>query len=211
MENPCLQLRWMNSISLGIKDVTVVRGFKKDKVKLSNIKTVDNEDYAGTKELYSLYLAKDQIKENTLISYGDIIFKRYVLHELLNDQNNITLVVDADCDENGTDKDFVLASEKYDRTNYLGASVFKKMGSALKNGEIFGEFIGLWKVNKTGAAQITKALEKLSKSPDFKSMTCTDLFNEVAKENTIAVKYISGAWLDVDTLVDLQNAGKLRL
>ena len=196
---------------LGIKDVTVVRGFKKEKVKLSNIKTVDNDDYAATKELYSLYLAKDQIKENTLISYGDIIFKRYVLHELLNDQNNITLVVDADCDENGTDKDLVHASEKYDRTNYLGASVFKKMGSTLKGAEIVGEFIGLWKVNKTGAAQITKALEKLSKSPDFKSMTCTDLFNEVAKENTIAVKYISGAWLDVDTLVDLQNAGKLRL
>ena len=42
-------------------------------------------------------------------------------------------------------------------------------------------------------------------------MTCTDLFNEIAKEHTIAVKYISGAWLDVDTLVDLQNAGKLRL
>jgi NDP-sugar pyrophosphorylase family protein len=54
-------------------------------------------------------------------------------------------------------------------------------------------------------------LERLSKSPEFKLMTCTDLFNEVAKENTIAVKYISGAWLDVDTLVDLQNAGKLRL
>jgi phosphoenolpyruvate phosphomutase len=196
---------------LGIKDVTVVRGFKKEKVKLSNIKTVDNDEYSSTKELYSLYLAKDQIKENTLISYGDIIFKRYVLHELLNDQNNITLVVDADCDEKGSDKDFIHASEKYDRTNYLGTSVFKKMGSSLNNGEIFGEFIGLWKVNKTGAAQITKALDKLSKSPDFKSMTCTDLFNEVAKENTIAVKYISGAWLDVDTLVDLQNAGKLRL
>ncbi len=85
------------------------------------------------------------------------------------------------------------------------------MSSTLKGAEIVGEFIGLWKVNKTGAAQITKALDKLSKSPDFKSMTCTDLFNEVAKENTIAVKYISGAWLDVDTLVDLQNAGKLRL
>ena len=85
------------------------------------------------------------------------------------------------------------------------------MGSTLKKGEVSGEFIGLWKVNKTGAAQIVKALEKLSKSGEFKSMTCTDLFNEVAKENTIAVKYISGAWLDVDTLVDLQNAGKLRL
>lgn len=196
---------------LGIKDICVVRGFKKEKVKLSNIKTVDNDAFGETKELYSLYLAKDQIKENTLISYGDIIFKRYVLHELLNDQNNITLVVDADCDEGGSEKDFVFASDKYDRTNYLGTSVFRKMGSKLSKGEVFGEFIGLWKINKTGAAQVLKSLEKLSKSPDFKSMTCTDLFNDIAKENSIAVKYISGAWLDVDTLVDYQNAGKLRL
>lgn len=196
---------------LGIKDVTVVRGFKKEKVKLSNINTVDNDEFTFTKELYSLFLAKNQIKENTLISYGDIIFKRYVLHELLNDQNNITIVVDADCEEDGADKDFVSASEKYDRTNYLGTSVFKKMGSDLPKKDIYGEFIGLWKVNQTGAVQVLKALEKLSKAADFKSMTCTDLFNEISKEHTIAVKYISGAWLDVDTLVDLQNAGKLRL
>ncbi|HYI79196.1 MAG TPA: phosphoenolpyruvate mutase [Chryseolinea sp.] len=196
---------------MGIKDITVVRGFKKEKVKLSNINTVDNEEFASTKELYSLYLAKNYIKENTLISYGDIIFKPYVLHELLNDQNNITIVVDADCEEDGLDKDFVSASEKYDRTNYLGTSVFKRMGTTLARKDIFGEFIGLWKVNQTGATQVVNALEKLSKSDNFKSMTCTDLFNEITKEHTIAVKYISGAWLDVDTLVDLQNAGKLRL
>jgi phosphoenolpyruvate phosphomutase len=146
-----------------------------------------------------------------VISYGDIIFKRYVLHELLNDQNDITLVVDADCEEEGIDKDLVAASEKYDRTNYSATSVFKKMGSDLYKNDIVGEFIGLWKVNKTGAAQVLRALDKLSKDKSFKSMTCTDLFNEIAKEHTIAIKYISGAWLDVDTLVDLQNAGKLRL
>lgn len=196
---------------MGIKDISVVRGFKKEKVKLTNIKSIDNDDFADTKELYSLYLAKDQLKENTVISYGDIIFKRYVLHELLNDQNNITLVVDADCDEKGADKDFVTASEKYDRTNYLGTSVFKKMGSTLAGHEISGEFIGLWKVNSTGAALVRQALETLSKRSDFKSMTCSDLFNEIARDNSIAVKYISGAWLDVDTLVDYQNAGKLRL
>jgi phosphoenolpyruvate phosphomutase len=196
---------------LGIKDVTVVRGFQKEKVQLSNIKAVDNDAFASTKELYSLNLAKDQIKDNTVISYGDIVYKRYVLHELLNDQNNITIVVDADCDENGKDKDFVHATEKYDRTNYLGTSAFKRMSSDMPAGEISGEFIGLWKVNKTGAAQVREALERLSTSKDFEKMTCTDLFNEVAKDNSIAIKYISGAWLDVDTLVDFQNAGKLRL
>lgn len=197
--------------NVGIKDITVVRGFGKGKVKLGNIKTIDNDEFAGTKELYSLFLAKDHIKENTVISYGDIIFKRYVLHELLNDQNNITIVVDADCEETGVDKDFVFASGNYDRTNYQGTAVFRKMSSNLKKDEIYGEFIGLWKVNKTGAVQIREALDRLSQSPAFKTMTCTDLFNEVAKNNSIAVKYISGAWLDVDTLVDFQNAGKLRL
>lgn len=195
---------------LGIKDITVVRGFQKQKVKFNNIKTVDNDEFASTKELYSLYLAKDQIKDNSVISYGDIVFKRYVLHELLNDQNNITIIVDAEYAD-GAEKDFIAASSKYDRTNYVGTATFKKMGSELPKNEIFGEFIGLWKVNKTGAAQVTAVLEKLSKSPNFKSMTCTDLFNEIAKEHPIAVKYISGAWLDVDTLVDYQNAGKLRL
>ena len=146
-----------------------------------------------------------------MISYGDIIFKRYVLHELLNDQNNITLIVDADCDENGQDKDFVSASSRYDRLNYSGTASFKKMGSDLPKGEIFGEFIGLWKVNKTGAQQVQEALVRLSKMPNFKSMTCTDLFNEISKSHPIAVKYISGAWLDVDTIVDYQNAGKLRI
>jgi phosphoenolpyruvate phosphomutase len=134
-----------------------------------------------------------------------------VLNELLTDQNNITIIVDADCDKKGKDKDFVFASDKYDRENYRGLATFKEMSSQMNEDKIFGEFIGLWKVNTQGAEVVLKALESLSQQPHFRKMTCTDLFNEIAKENTIAVKYISGAWLDVDTLVDLQNAGKLRL
>ena len=196
---------------VGIKDITVVRGFAKGKINLNNIRTIDNDHYAETKELYSLYLAKDEIRDNTVVSYGDIIFKRYVLNELLNDNNNITIVVDADCDKEGKDKDFVFATEKYNRENYLGLAGFREMASEMAPENIFGEFIGLWKVNKKGAETVKATLEKLAGRPNFKKMTCTDLFNEVAKEETIAVRYISGAWLDVDTLVDFQKAGKLHL
>ncbi|MEQ8475462.1 MAG: phosphoenolpyruvate mutase [Fulvivirga sp.] len=195
---------------VGIKDITVVRGFGKEKVKMNNIKTVDNDDYAETKELYSLNLAKDEIKENTIISYGDIIFKKYVLNELLNDNNDITMIVDADSKKSDGTKDLVKASKKYNKKNFIGTAKFKKMDSNLDK-KVCGEFIGLWKVNSTGAEIVKTALTKLSESKNFKKMTCTDLFNEIAKENTIAVKYISGAWLDVDTLVDLQEAGKLRI
>ncbi len=196
---------------MGIKDITVVRGFGKEKVRLNNIKTIDNDKHAETKELASLYLAKDAIQDNTVISYGDIMFKQFVLHELLNDNNDITLVVDADCKKSGEDKDFVKASKKYSRKNFRGTAMFKKMSSDMKKKNINGEFIGLWKVNKHGAAVVKNTLDKLSEEEDFNKMTCTDLFNAIAKDHPIAVKYISGAWLDIDTLVDFQNAGKLLL
>ncbi len=195
---------------VGIKDITVVRGFAKEKVKLNNIKTVDNDDFASTKELYSLYLAKEEIKENTVISYGDIIFKKYVLHELLNDNNDITIIVDADSKKADGDKDLVRASKKYNKKNYIGTAKFKNMGPEF-NKKAHGEFIGLWKVNNQGAEIVRNTLEVLSKEKNFKQMTCTNLFNAIAKEHTIAVRYISGAWLDIDTLVDLQEAGKLRI
>ena len=196
---------------VGIKDITVVRGFKKDKIKLNNIQTIDNDLFSETKELYSLHLAKDQFLENTVVSYGDILFKRFVLNELLNDQNDITIIVDADCDKDGVDKDFVQASEEYNRSNFRGTASLINMGNSISKNKISGEFIGLWKVNNTGAKLVKESLERLSGAENFKKMTCTDLFNDLAKHVTIAVKYIRGAWLDVDTMVDYQKAGNIRL
>ena len=196
---------------VGIKEISVVTGFGKEKVNLNNISTINNEHYSDTKELHSLYLAKDQIKENTVISYGDIIFKGYILNELLNDNNDITLIVDADCAKGLENRDYVNASQKYSRENYHGYAQFSSMSSDLDQANTFGEFIGLWKVNKNGSAIVKEALELLSKEADFSQMTCADLFNKIAENHTIAIKYINGSWLDVDTLMDLQNAGKLNI
>ena len=196
---------------VGIKEITVVRGFAKHKIRLNNIEHVDNDIFDETKELYSLYLAKEYISKNTVISYGDIIFKQFVLNELLNDTHDITLIVDADCDKQGPDKDLVHASRSYDRTNFQASAKFMEMGNDLEEKKIFGEFIGLWKVNAQGAKVVREALQHLSEQEGFNAMTCTDLFNHIANNHTIAVKYISGAWLDIDTLVDYEKAGKLRV
>lgn len=205
-----LETQLDNFKQMGINDTTVVRGFAKEKFDINSIQYVDNDDYEETKELSSLYLARDYIKENTVISYGDILYKGYVLNELLNDNNDITLIVDADYDKEGPYKDFVCASRPYDRINYQAVATFKKMAYDLDEAQISGEFIGLWKVNSRGAQQVRQALDALEKKEGFSSMTCIDLFNHIASTYTITVKYISGGWLDIDTLVDYQKAGKLR-
>jgi phosphoenolpyruvate phosphomutase len=196
---------------VGIKDITVVRGFGKQHINLGNIFNVDNDQHAETKELYSLYLAKEKIAGNTIISYGDIVYRIYILNDLISDKNDITLIADADFDNvQDQSHDFVIASKPWSKKLYDQTVGFVKMGSELKKEEINGEFIGLWKVSKTGADWVKAALEKLSVKEDFKQMTTTDLLNEIVKEHPIAIKYIKGSWIDVDTIADLYKATEIK-
>ncbi|MCM2532759.1 hypothetical protein NDK43_10635 [Neobacillus pocheonensis] len=202
-----IQIEEFNKV--GIKDISVVRGFAKDRVASANFSVIDNDLFSETKELYSLYLAREHIKENTVISYGDIIFKNYILNDLLNDMSDITLIVDADVDPVSNDKDFVCTNTPYSKKLYSSSVQFNKMSGDLKENEIHGEFIGLWKVTKNGTNIVKRALSELSERKDFKQLTMADLFNHISSSHAIAVKYIKGSWLDIDTIRDLQKAGDL--
>jgi len=204
-----LSMQINNYNMIGIKDITVVRGFKKEKVTGPNIKTINNDDYERTKDIYSLYLAKEMIKENTIISYGDIIFKSYILNELLNDDSDITIIVDADYEPGGVNRDYVKTAEPYSKKLYSATVNLVKISDSLGEDEINGEFIGLWKVSMRGAGIVINALEKLSKRKDFKQLTTTDLFNEIKSSHPVAVKFIKGSWLNVNSILDLQKTGNL--
>lgn len=194
---------------MGIKDISVVRGYKKETIKAANIKTIDNDIYNETKELYSLYLANDELKENTVIVYGDIVFKSYILNDLLNDTNDITILVDVDFQMAPVFKDYVKTEHGYSKNLFQESVKFVKMSTSLPKEEIHGEFVGLWKVNKAGINAVKEAFDIMSKKPDFKQMRMADLFNEISKSHPIAVKYIRGSWLDIDDIVALQKAGDL--
>jgi len=201
------QIETLNFV--GVKDISIVRGFEKNKINFVNVSTIDNDNFSITTELYSLYLAMDQINGDTLISYGDIVFKSYVVSDLLNDSSDIVLVADADYQFIGGYKDFIQTDIPYSKKTFFQKIELKKISSKLGATNISGEFIGIWKVNFHGAQTIRNCLEKLSKQKDFNTMRMSDLFNEILKEHKIAVRFIKGSWLDVDSIVDLQKVGEL--
>ena len=69
-----------------IKDISIVTGYKKEAFKFQNIKYVHNENYENTSELSSLLLAKKEIVDNCVISYGDILYRKYILTRLLEEK-----------------------------------------------------------------------------------------------------------------------------
>ena len=195
---------------IGIKDITVVRGYRKELVTAPNIHYVDNDDHADTKEVYSLYLAKDQIREHTLISFGDILYKKYVPMNALDVDGDIAIVVDADWQESRNRQryaDFVSCDRPYRKEYFEQTVLLKCMGDDLEEDKINGEWIGLFKVSNEGSRVLRKILEDLSLRDDFKDLRMSDLFNEIiAQGKEVHVVYLRGHWLDVDDLRDFSEA-----
>ena len=201
------QLRAYSKV--GIENICLVRGFKKNKIKNKHIKYIDNNDYSNTYDLYSLYLARNNIQENTIISYGDIIFKEYILNILLDDPSDISIIVDAEYFDGEKDSDFIVADIPYSKEAFYSKIKLIKATKINRKDKINGEFIGLWKVKGKGVSLLKSELDILSHKENFKKLTILDLFDSLQKKVDISIKYITGSWLDIDTITDLQYIDKI--
>jgi phosphoenolpyruvate phosphomutase len=195
---------------VGIKDITVVRGYRKDMVEAQNIACIDNDDFADTKEVYSLYLAKERLRGTTLISFGDILCKKYIIMNLLDVEADIAIVVDADWQETrkrGRYADFVSCDNAYRKEYFQQKVLLKRVGSNLRTAEIHGEWIGLLKVTRKGANILCDTLDVLASREDFRSLRFSHLFSALLENGSdVRVVYIRGHWLDIDDLHDLSQA-----
>src|SRR6201996_52613 len=67
----------------GINDITVVGGYRADAIDKAGISLVVNERYSEKDELASLNCAIQAVDSDLVISYGDILFRSYVLRSLV--------------------------------------------------------------------------------------------------------------------------------
>ncbi len=195
---------------IGIKDITVVRGFHKDKIDASNLHYVDNYNYATTQEIFSLFKGIQGIEGKTLISYGDILYKKYIPALLLETEGDFVAAVDSDWKSSynkGRYADFVSCDcsdrkELFDQKVILTGS-----GSSMQEENICGEWIGLLKLSDHGLSVLQELLGSLSKDNKLHQMRMTELFNElISRDHEIRVVYIHGHWLDVDDIKDISIA-----
>ena len=149
---PILSWQVDSLFSLGVRDISVVCGYKEEKINVSKVKKVFNKDFKSSTDLFSLYLALLKNSEDDLIiSYGDIIYKEYILHSLLSNQNDLVIVVDKDFNNEGRTLDCVKMKgdfEHFFNNEITLENIFSSNFVDLEDQEIDGEFIGLWKIKK---------------------------------------------------------------
>ena len=78
----------------GVRQVAVVRGYKKETVTLPNVKFYDNDAFEDSGEIESLLRAGAELSGAVVVMYGDILFDRSILERLLRSGDDITIVCD---------------------------------------------------------------------------------------------------------------------
>ena len=194
----------------GVRDVAVVRGYRGEAVEARGVRLVNNDRYDETGEVYSLAQARDQLEGETVVAYGDVLFRDFILTSLLNSRADIVLAVDAR-PSTGAEaprvRDLVEADRPYSGAYLDDAPAHLiSMSPGLAAHQAAGEWMGLARFSAKGADQLRTELEALEAEGLLESADMPLLFSRLAARYPVRVKYFTGHWMDVDTLSDVADA-----
>ncbi|MGH8230033.1 MAG: NTP transferase domain-containing protein, partial [Steroidobacteraceae bacterium] len=214
-------LRWLvdSFKKESVNDITVVGGYRADVINTGGIRLVLNERYAASGELASLACAMDTLspEAETVISYGDLLFRSHVLRDLLETPADFAVVVDSSPtdDTNRTVRDFAFCSEGDDRGLFSAKVLLRRVSSTVPQSSACsaasdatqGRFIGLLKVSRAGLSRLAAVLERLKQRPDFDALDVPALLNALLADGAeIEVLYVHGHWRGVNDLEDFRLA-----
>ena len=196
----------------GINDITVVGGYCAEAIDVQGVEVVVNEDWAASDELASLACALDAMKEDTVIIYGDLLVRRYILDNLLEWDAPILAVVDSAPLEDvlGNTNDLAYCTAPDDRALYQQQVAIDRITgeNGWRGRQPDGRWVGIMRVNGAGRQQLLNALDTLRGRADFAELGMPDLINQmVADGHAPQVQYISGHWMDINDLDDVARAG----
>ena len=142
----------------GINDILIVTGYKSDLIKKhflnKNIKIIYNKNYKKYDNLFSIWCAKNFIKNNFICIYGDLVFDDRLISSFLDDDNDC-LIVDESID-------------KYDNHSVIiKNSLIKNINFDFNNTSPSGQFIGISKFTNSSVDLFKKALDIFEQNGDL--------------------------------------------
>ncbi|GJQ58421.1 MAG: phosphoenolpyruvate mutase [Candidatus Scalindua sp. AMX11] len=194
-----------------IKDISVVAGYRKEAINLPNLKIIGNDDYKTTGELVSLSKAIDTAQGESIILFGDILFKKYFLSIILDDPADIVIIVDTVYSlEQNYQSDFVHVFQAEEASLFPGDNYhLKTIFYDQPHADYYGEWIGMMKLTTKGVTIVKDFIQEFRNQPEFQMMDIRDMFNQFIKRGIkIKIQTISGHRIDVNNIEDFSLAGE---
>ncbi|HCR04275.1 MAG TPA: hypothetical protein DIU18_03735 [Gemmatimonadetes bacterium] len=200
----------------GIKNISVIRGYKKEKINYPNLRYYDNPEFKNNNILNSLFYAEEELKGNVVVAYSDIIFDAAVVRRLLEAQSDVSIVVDIDWRGYYLDrKDHPI--EEAENVIFSTDNEVIKIGKILtEKDDVHGEFIGMMKFTPRGADIFKRHFHRAKqlfwdkpyqRAKVFQKAYITDIIQDMADLGVpIHCVIIERGWQEIDTVEDYEKA-----
>lgn len=199
----------------GISDIIVIGGYKYEVLKqhLSNrnIKVLYAENYDKSNMVTTLFSGENELNDDVIVSYSDIIYTAENLKKLTDSDYDIATIVDKNWEK----------LWKFRMDNPLDDAeslVLSATGNIMEIGKkttdytkIQAQYIGLTKYSKKVLPKIIDFYKNMDKSKDYDGKNYANMYmttflqNLINAGNTVKGIIIHGGWLEVDTLEDLNR------
>ena len=200
----------------GVNDISLIKGYKKEKINYKGIRYFENTDYRNNNILNSIFYGEDVINGNIIISYSDILFDPIVVKRTLEAKHDISVVVDIDW------RGYYVGRKDHPISEAENV-IFNSNNEVLKigkintgNEDIHGEFIGMVKLSDRGTEIFKEHFHRLKKvywnkpfqrAKIFQKAYLTDFIQELVD---IGIKIhcviIESGWKEIDTVEDYKKA-----
>jgi len=202
-----------------IKEIVVVKGYMPDKLNIPNVKYYVNEDYASTNMVETLICAEEEMNEDILVCYSDILYEKKTIKKIIEVNVDIGVAVDenywdywsARLEKPEEDTESMVIREG--RIVELGSKNPKKEYAKYR-------YVGIIKFSKAGAEILKKVYYKNKKkyfdkdkpwmaSKSFKKAYMTCMLNAIIKSGyKVEPIIINKGWLEFDTNEDYEKITK---
>jgi len=211
--------RQINSLKeKNISKIIIIRGYNPDKFQLNNVSYIDDKNFENHDQLGSLIVGINEINEDVLIIFGDILFDEDIIQQILSAEEELVVAVDLDWknsyEERG-DNPIELAGKVLIKDNQI--LEFSEKLPTEKSGYEIAEFLGIIRIKKSKTDEVRKILDTLQKNHEgkfhdaqsFQFAKLTDFLQEmIDSEIKISPVFIKGQWCEIDTPMDLELARK---
>jgi choline kinase len=184
----------------GITDFIVIVGFQKEKIigllkeKYPNInfKFIENSIFEKTNTLYSLYLAKDELKnEDFVYFHGDVLFNKNILKKLLDPKHKNAAIVEA---------------HKESMQAFGFDDIITRIS---KKKDALGKALGIYKFSKGASEKLFEEAEKVILSGDLNAFQSEAINPTIITHKMNLVSTGNLGWFEVDEEDDLIEAERV--
>jgi len=197
----------------GIDDITIVTGYRGQEICFDNVKYYHNENYERTNMVVSLMCAAEELKDDCLIAYADILYTPELVRQMAAESAPVTVAVDSAWRDYwmlrfGTvETDLETLTVENGKIVELGREVtgssgldYRYIGLIRFSQEVWSSVKELYEQK-----QLTRDSWKASGKP-FEQGYMTDLLNELIQKGIEVRPSVSEKqWLEFDTEQDYET------